>query len=88
MGFLALAVIGLFAGLLASAVGPGARSLGLATTIGFGLAGSFLGAFAGALLYGGSVSPELQPSSIVASVLGAALMLVVVRGRRARRVRA
>lgn len=87
MAFLALVVVGLFAGLLASAVGPGARSLGVLGSIGFGLAGSFIGAFASALLYGGRVSPELYPSSIVAAVLGAALLLVVMRGRE-RRVRA
>lgn len=87
MGFIALIVVGLFAGLLSTAVGPGAREVGVLASVGFGLAGSFLGAFAAALLYGSSVSPELHPSGIVASVLGSALVLVAVRGQL-RRVKA
>lgn len=81
MGLIALAVVGLFAGLLASAVGSGTRSFGVLGSVGLGLSGSFLGAFAGALLYGGAVSTQLHPTGIVASVLGAALLLVAVRGR-------
>jgi uncharacterized membrane protein YeaQ/YmgE (transglycosylase-associated protein family) len=85
MHVLWMLVVGLLAGLIARLVMPG-RVGGVIMTISLGLAGSFLAGFFGRAL--GFYRAPLDGPGIVASVLGAILVLVAFRfalGPRANR---
>lgn len=68
-------VIGFMAGLIARAVKPGDDGMGLVMTTVLGVAGSFLAGYGGAAL--GLYGPG-QPVGLVASVIGAIVLLFVV----------
>ena len=75
MSYVWMAVIGFVVGLLARAVVPGTQSLGLILTAALGIAGSFLAGFAGQSL---GWYTQGQPAGLLASVVGAVLLLFIV----------
>jgi uncharacterized membrane protein YeaQ/YmgE (transglycosylase-associated protein family) len=76
MLLLAILVLGMFAGWVANLlVGRGQRSWGQLFLI--GLAGSFVGGLLGSLLFGDGLA--LRMSGVIGSVVGAALVLLVLR---------
>ena len=79
-------LIGLVAGFLARALVPGRDSMSIPATIALGIVGSFVGGFLGALIFGKDAGEGLlQPSSLIGSVIGAIIALVVynaVTGRK------
>lgn len=75
LGWLA---VGLVVGTAAKLIVPGRDPGGLLVTIGIGLAGSFIGGYAGSLLGIGSVSGFDLPSLLLATA-GAVLLLAAHR---------
>ena len=73
-------IFGLVVGAIARFLVPGPQAFGLLKTMLIGVAGSFLGGFAGFLLAGGS---PLQASGWIGSVIGA-VALVLLSTRRSR----
>lgn len=69
-------IIGFLVGLLARAVMPGNDRLGIIFTIVLGIIGSFLGGFLGQTMGWAQTG---EPVSIFASVMGALLVLFVLR---------
>lgn len=65
---------GLFVGLIARGLVPGAQPMGCMRTIVLGVAGSFVGGAIGYLLLGGSV---VQSSGWIGSIVGAILLLAI-----------
>jgi len=83
---LAIIVVGLAAGWVAHLlVGRGKPDWGQLFLV--GVAGSFVGGLLGSLLFGDGL--ELRPSGLIGSILGAVLVLLVVRaiGERPRQAR-
>lgn len=84
---ISIIVIGFIAGLLARALVPGDDSMGLVATTVLGIVGSLIGGFLGYVLFGADpASGAFQTSGLVGSVIGAIIVLLVVRmvGRRER----
>ncbi|MCG6158564.1 GlsB/YeaQ/YmgE family stress response membrane protein [Rubinisphaera margarita] len=74
-------MFGLVVGAIARLLVPGRQPMGLLATILLGVAGSFLGGFGYYLFMGRG--DLLQPSSFIASLIGAViLVLLSSRGRR------
>jgi uncharacterized membrane protein YeaQ/YmgE (transglycosylase-associated protein family) len=86
MGIVGWIVLGLLAGLIAKALMPGAKSVGLIVTTLLGIAGALLGGFlATALGFGDPIDEFFDLSTWLAAVLGAVIILAVwnaIRGRR------
>jgi uncharacterized membrane protein YeaQ/YmgE (transglycosylase-associated protein family) len=74
-----LALTGLFVGALGRLVVPGRQPLGCLGTILAGLAGSFVAGIIGRIIWGRGYAPGL-----IMSVVGAALVVWLVSGRRHR----
>lgn len=84
---ISIIVIGFVAGLLARALVPGDDSMGLVATTVLGIVGSLIGGFLGYALFGADMaSGAFQTSGLIGSVIGAIIVLLVVRlaGRRER----
>jgi uncharacterized membrane protein YeaQ/YmgE (transglycosylase-associated protein family) len=80
-------VIGFVAGLIARAILPGNDSMGLLATTVLGIIGSLVGGFLGYLLLGSDrESGAFQTSGLIGSVLGAIIVLLIVRMTRRERV--
>ncbi len=81
IGFL---VVGLLAGFIARWLVPGPDPMGWLGTMVLGIVGSFVGGTLAALLFGGTL--ELSSASIIGSIIGAIIVLLVWRqvGGRAR----
>jgi uncharacterized membrane protein YeaQ/YmgE (transglycosylase-associated protein family) len=79
-------VIGFIAGLIARAILPGNDSMGLLATTALGIIGSLVGGFLGYALTGTDrADGAFQTSGLIGSVLGAIVVLLLVRlTRRAR----
>ncbi len=78
MGIILLLIVGAIAGFLARAIVPGRDRMGLVATIVLGVVGSFIGGFLGAVLFGkDAFDGLLQTSSIIGSVIGAVIALLV-----------
>ena len=77
----------LLAGLIARAILPGTKSMGLIATTGLGVVGSFVGGIVSSLISSRDGWSELHPTGLVFSVIGALLVLLAVGGF-GRRVRA
>jgi uncharacterized membrane protein YeaQ/YmgE (transglycosylase-associated protein family) len=77
MGFLSLIIPGLIAGVVARVVVRPGRKLGCLGTIVLGVAGSFVGGLIASLISSDGFS--LERSSWVGSIVGAVVILVVVR---------
>lgn len=91
MSIIVFLVIGLIAGLIARAVMPGRQNMGLIATTLLGCAGSLVGGFIGSLFRRGDARMfDLHPSGLIASVLGALLVMFLVglasKGRGRHRV--
>ena len=86
MGIIGWILLGLFAGMIAKAVMPGAESLGVVLTILLGVGGALLGGFlATALGFGDPIDEFFDVSTWVAAIVGALIILWLanaVRGRR------
>lgn len=81
MGLLAMVVVGFVVGLIGRALMPGEDKMGFLMTAGLGIAGSFVGGFIGQL-FGKGAGP-LQPAGLIMSIVGALIVLFVVRKLRA-----
>lgn len=84
---ISIIVIGFIAGLIARAIVPGDDSMGLVATTLLGIAGSLVGGFLGYVIFGADMSSgALQTSGLIGSVIGAIIVLLIVRpvGRRER----
>lgn len=79
-------VIGFIAGLIARAIVPGNDSMGLLATTVLGIIGSLVGGFLGYALTGADrADGAFQTSGLIGSVVGAIVVLLLVRvTRRAR----
>jgi len=85
---IALFVFGLIAGAIARLLVPGRDSMGLIGTAVLGIVGSFVGGFLGYLLFRKDAAQgAFQPSSLLGSIIGAVIALLVWRaiGRRGHR---
>lgn len=84
MGVIGFLVVGLLAGFIARALVPGPDPMGWLGTMVLGIVGSFVGGTLAALLLGGTL--ELSSASIIGSIIGAIIVLLVWRqvGGRAR----
>ena len=90
---LVLFVFGIFFGAIARLLVPGRDPMGCMGTWALGVAGSFLGGFLGYVLFGTNIDDgPLQPGGLIGSIVGAVLLLLLVRlfrgdrGGRRRRV--
>lgn len=73
-------VVGLIAGFIARAVVPGDDSMSIGATILLGLVGSLVGGFIGYLLFGRDLADgAFQTSGLIGSILGAIVVLLLVR---------
>jgi uncharacterized membrane protein YeaQ/YmgE (transglycosylase-associated protein family) len=74
--FLGILLIGLIIGLLARFLTPGPTPRGVLTTIVIGIVGSVVATYAGQAL---GLYREGEPAGFIGSVLGAIVLLVLVR---------
>jgi uncharacterized membrane protein YeaQ/YmgE (transglycosylase-associated protein family) len=75
-----LIVVGLIAGLLARLLVPGRDQIGILGTILLGIAGSFVGGFIWNVIEFGRFAPHrFHPVGIIGSVLGAIVVLLLLR---------
>jgi len=82
---LVLLVFGFIFGAIARLIVPGKDSMTLVQTWALGVAGSLLGGFLGAVIFGfDSEDGALQAGGIVGSIVGAVLLVIAVRLVRSR----
>ena len=82
---LILLVFGFVFGLIARAVVPGDDHMSLFQTWALGVGGSLLGGFLGAVIFGfDSDDGALQAGGLIGSIIGAILLLLIVRVVRSR----
>jgi uncharacterized membrane protein YeaQ/YmgE (transglycosylase-associated protein family) len=80
-----LLIVGLIAGAIARLIVPGRDPMGIGGTILLGVVGSFVGGFLGWLLFGHDKSQgALQPSGLLGSIIGAVVLLLILRAVRKR----
>jgi uncharacterized membrane protein YeaQ/YmgE (transglycosylase-associated protein family) len=78
-----LLVVGLIAGALARLLVPGRDHMGVGATILLGLVGSFVGGFLGWAIFGHDKNQgAFQPSGLIGSVIGAIILLLILRAVR------
>lgn len=75
-GFIGMIVIGFIAGMIARALHPGQDNLGCVMTTALGIVGSIVAGYLGVMI---GWYREGEPAGFVMSVLGAILVLVVLR---------
>jgi uncharacterized membrane protein YeaQ/YmgE (transglycosylase-associated protein family) len=83
-------ILGLVAGALARLLVPGRDPMGIGATIVLGIVGSFVGGFLWYAVAGGG-DDGFQPSSLLGSIIGAIIVLLIYRavsGSNRRGVRA
>jgi len=77
---ISLIVVGLIAGFLGRLLVPGPDPMSVPATIGGGILGSFVGGFLGWALFGRDLDDgAVQASGILGSVVGAVIVVVLVR---------
>jgi uncharacterized membrane protein YeaQ/YmgE (transglycosylase-associated protein family) len=76
-GIIGWLLVGLVAGALGRLLLPGRDAMGCIGTIAVGILGSFAGGALASLLFEGQL--ELRPSGLIGSVLGAMVLLLVLR---------
>jgi uncharacterized membrane protein YeaQ/YmgE (transglycosylase-associated protein family) len=75
-----LILIGLLAGAVARLLVPGRDPIGIIGTILLGIAGSFLGGFIWDLIeYGRLETHKFHPAGIIGSIIGAIILLIIMR---------
>ncbi len=75
-----LFVFGLIAGAIARLVVPGRDPMGLVGTAVLGIVGSFIGGFLGFILFKKDLNEgALQPASLLGSIIGAVVALLIYR---------
>jgi uncharacterized membrane protein YeaQ/YmgE (transglycosylase-associated protein family) len=72
-------LLGLIAGAVARAVVPGPDSMGIGMTIVLGIVGSFVGGFLANALFTPGDQEGFGPAGIIGSILGAIVVLLLVR---------
>ena len=72
-------IVGFFAGLIARAVLPGADHMGMIATTAVGIVGSLVGGFIGRLLSRPATDAKFHPAGFFMSIVGAIVLLVVLR---------
>jgi uncharacterized membrane protein YeaQ/YmgE (transglycosylase-associated protein family) len=83
-----LVIIGLIAGAIARLLVPGRDPMSVLATMALGIVGSFVGCFIGWAIFGTDFEDgALQPSGIIGSVIGAIIVLLVLRAVGRDRVR-
>jgi uncharacterized membrane protein YeaQ/YmgE (transglycosylase-associated protein family) len=83
-----LLLIGAVAGFLARLLVPGPDPMGALATIAVGILGSFVGGFLGWALFGTDLDDgAVQASGILGSIVGAVIVVLLVRVVRGRPVR-
>jgi len=75
-------VVGFVVGLVARAVLPGADRLGFWLTAAVGVAGSWIGGYLGSLISKPAEGAMFHPAGFLMSVVGAVVLLLVVRAVR------
>ncbi len=70
-------VIGIIAGYLARLLVPGPDPMGFFATVLLGIVGSFVGGILGSLIFQGELT--FAPSGIIASIIGAIIVLLIYR---------
>jgi len=85
---ISLVLLGLIAGFLGRLLVPGPDPMGVPATIGVGILGSFVGGFLGWALFGSDLDDgAVQASGVFGSVVGAVIVVLLVRLARERTVR-
>jgi uncharacterized membrane protein YeaQ/YmgE (transglycosylase-associated protein family) len=80
-----LLIVGLIAGALARLLVPGRDPIGIGGTILLGLVGSFVGGFLGWAIFGHDKNDgAFQSSGLIGSVIGAIILLLILRAVRGR----
>ena len=75
-----LLVVGLIAGAIARLVVPGRDPIGVLGTIVLGVVGSFIGGFLQNLIFSHTLSVMAwHPTGIIGSVIGAVILLLILR---------
>jgi uncharacterized membrane protein YeaQ/YmgE (transglycosylase-associated protein family) len=83
-----LLIVGLIAGALARLLVPGRDPIGIGGTILLGLVGSFVGGFLGWAIFGHDKNQgAFQPSGLLGSVIGAIILLLILRAVRGNNTR-
>ncbi|HEX2027951.1 MAG TPA: GlsB/YeaQ/YmgE family stress response membrane protein [Nitriliruptorales bacterium] len=82
-GLIAFLVLGAVAGYLARLLMPGPDPMGCLATTALGTVGSLVGGTLGSLLFDGQL--ELDATGLIGSVIGAMIVLFLLRRGRARR---
>jgi uncharacterized membrane protein YeaQ/YmgE (transglycosylase-associated protein family) len=78
-----LLIVGLIAGALARLLVPGRDPIGIGGTILLGLVGSFVGGFLGWAIFGHDKNAgAFQSSGLIGSVIGAIILLLILRAVR------
>jgi uncharacterized membrane protein YeaQ/YmgE (transglycosylase-associated protein family) len=70
---------GFIVGLIARAILPGADRMGILATTVVGIAGSLLGGFIGGLISKPQEGAKFHPAGIIMSIVGAVVLLFVLR---------
>ena len=83
MGIISFLIIGLVAGFLARLLVPGPDPMGWLGTLVLGLVGSFVGGTLAALVFGGTL--EVSASGLIGSIVGAIIVLLILRAMSGRR---
>ncbi len=78
MKYVSMAIVGLIVGILARFFYPGAVQLGWLVSIALGIGGSFIAGFIGSLM-DKHPGTALRPAGLIASVLGAMLLIFLAR---------
>ena len=72
-------IVGFFAGLIARAVLPGADTMGFIGTTAVGIVGSIIGGLIGNVLRKPAPGSKFHPAGFLMSIVGAIVLLVVIR---------
>lgn len=72
-------IVGFFAGLIARALLPGADHMGLLMTTLLGVVGSIIGGFVGHLFSKPSPDSKFHPAGFLMSIVGAIVVLLILR---------
>ena len=78
-----LLVVGVVAGFIARLLVPGRNPMGFWATVVLGIGGSFVGGFLGYVIFNRDLHDgALQTSGIIGSIVGAIIVLLVLRSAR------